>query len=95
MLTTERRRPARGIFKRHDRAADLGWRFRLHEIIFEADTRGGKLFDVALMLAIVASVAVVMIESLPDMGPEPPGSFASSGFSRSCSPSSMPRASRR
>ncbi|MYD69206.1 MAG: ion transporter [Acidobacteria bacterium] len=67
MLTTERRRPARGIFKRHDRAADVGWRFRLHEIIFEADTRGGKLFDVALMLAIVASVAVVMIESLPDV----------------------------
>ena len=70
MLTTERRRPARGIFKRHDRAADLGWRFRLHEIIFEADTRRGKLFDVALMLAIVASVAVVMVESLPDVRPE-------------------------
>ncbi|MXZ71897.1 MAG: ion transporter [Acidobacteria bacterium] len=67
MLTAERRRPARGIFKRHDRAADVGWRFRLHEIIFEADTRAGRLFDVALMLAIVASVAVVMIESLPDV----------------------------
>ena len=70
MLTVERRRPTRGIFKRHDRAADLGWRFRLHEVIFEADTRAGKLFDIALMVAIVASVAVVMIESLPSVGPQ-------------------------
>lgn len=70
MPPAERRGPRRGIFKRHDRPADVGWRFHLHEVIFEADTRAGKVFDVALMLAIVASVAVVMIESLPDVGQE-------------------------
>ncbi len=37
---------------------------RLHEIIFEADTPAGKLFDVALLVAIVASVTVVMLESV-------------------------------
>lgn len=40
------------------------WRTRLHEIIFEADTPLGKAFDVALLLAIVASVFTVMLESV-------------------------------
>ena len=40
------------------------WRFRLHEIIFEADTPGGKAFDLALLAAIVASVIAVMLESV-------------------------------
>ena len=31
-------------------------RARLHEIIFEADTPEGRLFDLLLMLAIVSSV---------------------------------------
>jgi voltage-gated potassium channel len=39
-------------------------RARLHEIIFEADTPAGKAFDVALLLAIAASVAAVMLESV-------------------------------
>ena len=39
------------------------WRQRLHEIIFEADTRAGKAFDVALIIAILASVFAVMMES--------------------------------
>jgi len=41
------------------------WRKTLHEVIFEADTRAGKTFDVALLIAIVASVVVVMLESVP------------------------------
>jgi len=40
------------------------WRERLHEIIFEADTRAGKAFDVLLLLAIVLSVATVVLESV-------------------------------
>lgn len=36
----------------------------LHEIIFEADTPAGKLFDVALILAILTSVLVVMLDSV-------------------------------
>jgi voltage-gated potassium channel len=41
-----------------------GWRNKLHEIIYEADTPAGKLFDVALIIAIAISVAAVMLESI-------------------------------
>jgi len=37
---------------------------RLHEIIYEADTKGGKLFDVILLIAILASILFVMLESV-------------------------------
>jgi voltage-gated potassium channel len=36
----------------------------LHEIIFEADTRAGRFFDLALIWAILLSVLVVMLESV-------------------------------
>jgi len=39
-------------------------RAKLHEIIFEADTPGGKAFDVALLIFIVASVVAVMLDSV-------------------------------
>ncbi|WP_211295627.1 ion transporter [Polaribacter porphyrae] len=37
---------------------------RLHEIIYEADTKEGKLFDVVLLIAIIASILLVMLESV-------------------------------
>ncbi len=37
---------------------------KIHEIIFEADTPVGKWFDIILMVIIVASVLVVMLESV-------------------------------
>lgn len=40
------------------------WRGRLHEIIFEADTRAGKVFDVSLLVVIFISVVVVLLESV-------------------------------
>jgi len=40
------------------------WRQRLHTVIFEADTPAGKGFDVALLWAIVLSVAAVLVESV-------------------------------
>jgi voltage-gated potassium channel len=40
------------------------WRRRLHEIIFEADTAGGKAFDTLLILSILLSVAAVMADSV-------------------------------
>ena len=40
------------------------WRTRLHEIIYEADTPAGKLFDVVLLIAILASIILVMLESV-------------------------------
>lgn len=40
------------------------WRDKLHEIIYEADTPTGKLFDVLLLIAIIASIIFVMMESV-------------------------------
>jgi voltage-gated potassium channel len=40
------------------------WRFRLHEVIFEADTPAGKWFDVLLILSILVSVVLVMLDSV-------------------------------
>lgn len=40
------------------------WRARLHEIIFEADTPAGRAFDVGLLIAILASVVAVVLESV-------------------------------
>ncbi len=46
------------------------WRIRLHEIIFEAETAGGKAFDVALLWAIVISIVAVMLESVQSIETE-------------------------
>lgn len=40
------------------------WRDKIHEIIFEADTKEGKAFDVALLIVIILSVLVVTLESV-------------------------------
>ena len=39
-------------------------RERLYEIIFEADTPAGKFFDIALIFSILASIIIVMIDSI-------------------------------
>jgi len=39
-------------------------RARFHEIIFEADTPAGKLFDVLLIVSILLSVVMVMLDSV-------------------------------
>jgi len=41
-----------------------GWRLRLYTIIFEADTRAGRAFDLAVIVAILLSVAVVVLDSV-------------------------------
>lgn len=40
------------------------WRDHWYEIIFEADTKAGKRFDVLLLWAILASIVVIMLESV-------------------------------
>jgi len=40
------------------------WKKKLHEIIYEADTPAGKWFDIILLILIIASIAVVMLESV-------------------------------
>ena len=40
------------------------WRERLYIIIFQTDTQAGRRFDTALLLVILASLAVVMLDSI-------------------------------
>jgi len=40
---------------------------KIFEIIFEADTFYGKLFDIILLITILISVALVMLESVPSI----------------------------
>lgn len=47
-----------------DNKRQKNWREKLHEIIYEADTPAGKLFDVILLVAILASIILVMLESV-------------------------------
>jgi voltage-gated potassium channel len=44
------------------------WRRNLHEVIYEADTPAGKLFDILLLVVIIISVVLVMVESVPALG---------------------------
>ena len=41
-----------------------GWKNKLHEIIYEADTPLGKWFDILLFILIIISVLLVMLESV-------------------------------
>lgn len=40
------------------------WKSKVHEVIYEADTPAGKLFDVILLILILASILLVMLESV-------------------------------
>lgn len=40
------------------------WRSKLHEIIYEADTPLGRIFDIILLILILLSVVFVMLESV-------------------------------
>lgn len=40
------------------------WQNKLHEIIYEADTPMGKLFDIILFIIIIFSVILIMLESV-------------------------------
>lgn len=48
----------------HDKNPNKSWKAKLHRIIYEADTPQGKLFDVILLIAIIASIVFVMLESI-------------------------------
>lgn len=43
------------------------WRARLHEVIFESNTTAGKVFDICLLISILASIAVVMLDSISSL----------------------------
>ncbi len=48
-----------------DKSDLKSWRLKMHEVIYEADTFAGKLFDIILLILIVLSIIVVMLESVP------------------------------
>ena len=54
--------------------AESGWRQRVYEVVFEAETRPGRLFDISLIVLILLSVAAVFLESVRSVrevfGPE-------------------------
>src|ERR1700716_3736401 len=41
-----------------------GWRLQLFKVVFESDTRAGKIFDVVVIAAILLSVVAVMTDSV-------------------------------
>lgn len=49
------------------KSREPSWRTTLHEVIYEADTPMGKLFDVLLLIFIVLSVFLVALESVPSI----------------------------
>jgi voltage-gated potassium channel len=68
VMTNEPVRPAGDTAAELDAAAfgrpSAGWRRQLYVVIFESDTRAGLLFDQVLLGAILASVTVVMLDSV-------------------------------
>lgn len=40
------------------------WRRKLHDTIYESNTPAGKAFDIALLILIIASITVVMLDSV-------------------------------
>ncbi len=48
----------------HQPSGRGGWRTGLHRVIFGSDTPAGKAFDVALIVAILASTGAVLLDSV-------------------------------
>lgn len=46
---------------------EKSFRVKLHEVIFEADTKLGKLFDILLLISIFLSVVAVMLDSIEEV----------------------------
>mgnify|MGYP000938490086 FL=1 len=48
----------------HKTGKKRNWKHLLHEVIYEADTSKGKAFDILLLITIIASILLVMLESV-------------------------------
>jgi len=65
-LTAQKRmaqKAAQEVQKRYGKP-EQGWRAKLYAVIFEADTRAGRTFDLLLIAAIVISVTTVVLSSV-------------------------------
>lgn len=47
--------------------ANKGWKAKIHEVIYEADTPAGKWFDIVLIILILVSVLLIMLESVKEI----------------------------
>lgn len=45
-----------------------GWRARFHEVIFGIETPAGRAFDIGLVVAILLSILIVVLDSVPAIG---------------------------
>jgi len=45
------------------------WRRRLHQIVFEADTLAGRVFDLALVVVILLAILTTVVDTLPGLPP--------------------------
>jgi voltage-gated potassium channel len=45
-----------------------GWRARVHQVVFGSDTPAGRVFDIGLVVAILLSILVVVLDSVPAIG---------------------------
>jgi voltage-gated potassium channel len=43
------------------------WKSKLHEVVYEADTPAGKIFDIVLLILILVSIIAVMLESIEEI----------------------------
>ncbi|WP_414674431.1 ion transporter [Massilia sp. UBA6681] len=59
------RRPDKALL-RYGRAD--GWRGRMYDLIFLSDSPSGRRFDIVLIAAILLSILVVVLESVPAIG---------------------------
>ena len=60
---TPQQRSAQEAQKRYGKP-EAGWRARMYGVIFEAETRAGRAFDLVLIAAILISVTVVVLSSV-------------------------------
>lgn len=44
-----------------------GWRLRVYQVVFQSDTPAGVLFDKVLVVAILASILTVILDSVPSL----------------------------
>lgn len=50
----------------HEIRKPRGWRERLHETIYEANTPAGRIFDISLLALILLSILVVILDSIQE-----------------------------
>lgn len=67
-MTARSDKSVTSVIIRRNKPIDPGWRRDLYRVVFEADTVAGRVFDIVLLVVILASVLVVSLNSIPYLG---------------------------